>query len=429
MPTVSHSWNASLPIRWVGTWPVMHTIGIESISASVSPVTALVAPGPGGHQHAADLAGRARIALGRVHRALLVAHQDVLDLVLLEQRVVDRQHRAARIAEQVLDALVGSASITISAPVISLVMVGSTRSCRFLENQKGPRGPFAHRHVRGWPSHPRRCAHLRLRVSLSNKIAHSSAHFGQRGLGLPPASSLIGGVLACRRFGRRELERFRLAMRRRDPGAPEILFRERSRALVVHRRSAPSRPRCHCAALRLDRLPGLRGRQSRCARVGARPVTEAIHQAGDWALRFLLITLAITPAQRILHIPASSWRGARSGSPARAMPSAPVALRPRPAFRPVQSGERDRPAHLSADRRAGIAGLIALASTSTDAAISGLGPGRWNALHRLVYAIALLADRAFLHAVQARDLPAGADGRISSSGCWLIAASTGATAR
>ena len=38
-----------------------------------------------------------------------------------------------------------------------------------------------------------------------------------------------------------------------------------------------------------------------------------------------------------------------------------------------------------------LAGLIALASTSTDAAISRLGPQRWNALHRLVYGIALLA--------------------------------------
>ena len=46
MPTVSHSWKASLPIRCVGTWPVMQTIGIESISASASGVTMLVAPGP-----------------------------------------------------------------------------------------------------------------------------------------------------------------------------------------------------------------------------------------------------------------------------------------------------------------------------------------------------------------------------------------------
>ena len=31
MPTVSHSWKASLPIAAVGTWPVMATIGIESM--------------------------------------------------------------------------------------------------------------------------------------------------------------------------------------------------------------------------------------------------------------------------------------------------------------------------------------------------------------------------------------------------------------
>jgi hypothetical protein len=46
MPVVSASWKASLPIRCVGTWPVRQTIGIESIRASVRPVTALVAPGP-----------------------------------------------------------------------------------------------------------------------------------------------------------------------------------------------------------------------------------------------------------------------------------------------------------------------------------------------------------------------------------------------
>ena len=37
--------------------------------------------------------------------------------------------------------------------------------------------------------------------------------------------------------------------------------------------------------------------------LGPRPITEAIHQIGIWALRFLLITLAITPAQRILRYP------------------------------------------------------------------------------------------------------------------------------
>src|SRR6478609_1254403 len=43
--------------------------------------------------------------------------------------------------------------------------------------------------------------------------------------------------------------------------------------------------------------------QAAAGELGARPVTEAIHQAGDWALRFLLITLAITPAQRIFVYP------------------------------------------------------------------------------------------------------------------------------
>jgi hypothetical protein len=46
MPTVSHSWKASRPMAWVGTWPVSTTIGIESMYAVAMPVTALVTPGP-----------------------------------------------------------------------------------------------------------------------------------------------------------------------------------------------------------------------------------------------------------------------------------------------------------------------------------------------------------------------------------------------
>ena len=62
---------------------------------------------PGSNEHGADLAGRARITLGGVHGALLVTHQDVVDFVLLEQCIVDRQHRAAGIAENMLHALIG----------------------------------------------------------------------------------------------------------------------------------------------------------------------------------------------------------------------------------------------------------------------------------------------------------------------------------
>ena len=46
MPKVSASWKASLPMSLVETWPVMATIGMESIMASTRPVVRLVAPGP-----------------------------------------------------------------------------------------------------------------------------------------------------------------------------------------------------------------------------------------------------------------------------------------------------------------------------------------------------------------------------------------------
>src|SRR5687767_230267 len=40
------SWNASLPIAPVGTWPQITTIGTESAIESRTGVTVLVAPGP-----------------------------------------------------------------------------------------------------------------------------------------------------------------------------------------------------------------------------------------------------------------------------------------------------------------------------------------------------------------------------------------------
>ena len=107
MPTVSASWKASEPIRWVGTWPVKTTIGIESISASASGVTMLVAPGSGRGERDAALAGGAGIAFGHVAGALLVADEDVAHLLLRVDRVVDRKDGAARIAEDRVDALVG----------------------------------------------------------------------------------------------------------------------------------------------------------------------------------------------------------------------------------------------------------------------------------------------------------------------------------
>jgi len=126
--------------------------------------------------------------------------------------------------------------------------------------------------------------------------------------------------------------------------------------------------------------------------LGARPVTEAIHQAGDWALRFLWVTLAVTPAQRILNYPriilARRTLGVASAAYAVLHLSLYVLDQHFDLFK--VASEIVLRIYLLIGALA-LTGLIALAVTSTDAAISRLGPGRWNALHRVVYGIALLA--------------------------------------
>ena len=55
--------------------------------------------GAGGRHADADLAGRGGVALGRMAGALLVADEDVADLLRVEHRVVGREDRAPRDAE------------------------------------------------------------------------------------------------------------------------------------------------------------------------------------------------------------------------------------------------------------------------------------------------------------------------------------------
>ena len=105
MPVMSHSWNASVPIRCERTWPVMQTSGVESIQASAIGVTRFVAPGPGRGDRDADPPGRARVALGHVAGALLVAGEHVAHGRPAREGVVRRQDRAAGEAEDDVDAL------------------------------------------------------------------------------------------------------------------------------------------------------------------------------------------------------------------------------------------------------------------------------------------------------------------------------------
>jgi methionine sulfoxide reductase heme-binding subunit len=126
--------------------------------------------------------------------------------------------------------------------------------------------------------------------------------------------------------------------------------------------------------------------------LGARPVTEAIHQAGNWTLRLLLITLAITPAQRILHYPRIVLARRTLGVAAAAYASLHLSL-----YMLDQHFDLLKVASEIVLRiylligALALTGLIALASTSTDGAISRLGSARWNALHRWVYVTAPLA--------------------------------------
>src|SRR5262249_57423469 len=111
--------------------------------------------------------------------------------------------------------------------------------------------------------------------------------------------------------------------------------------------------------------------------LGARRFTEAIHQAGDWALRFLLITLAITPAQRILHYPRLILARRTLGVAAAAYAGLHLSL-----YVLDQHFDWFKVASEIVLRvylligAVALTGLIALASTSTDAAVRRLGARR-----------------------------------------------------
>lgn len=126
--------------------------------------------------------------------------------------------------------------------------------------------------------------------------------------------------------------------------------------------------------------------------LGANPAEALIRATGDWTLRFLCLTLAVTPLRQwakqpalarfrrmlglytffyaVWHFLAYAWldMGFDPAAIARDIPKRPFAL-------------------------VGFAALLLmapLAATSFNRAIKALGAARWQALHRCVYAIALL---------------------------------------
>jgi sulfoxide reductase heme-binding subunit YedZ len=128
-------------------------------------------------------------------------------------------------------------------------------------------------------------------------------------------------------------------------------------------------------------------------RLGANPAEALIRSLGDWTLRFLCLTLAVTPLREafglaalarfrrmlgvtafgyaLLHFLAYAWldMGFDAMDIARDVAKRPFILVGATAFLL----------------------LVPLAATSFNRAVRALGAARWQALHRIVYAIAALA--------------------------------------
>ena len=126
--------------------------------------------------------------------------------------------------------------------------------------------------------------------------------------------------------------------------------------------------------------------------LGARPLNEAIHQIGLWTIRLIFLVLAVTPLRQILQWPRLILVRRMIGVAAFAY----VLMH----FLLYAASEMFDPAKIASEivlrvyltiGFAALIGLAALAATSTDGMIRHLGGKRWQRLHRLVYAIVVLA--------------------------------------
>ena len=124
--------------------------------------------------------------------------------------------------------------------------------------------------------------------------------------------------------------------------------------------------------------------------LGAKPVTAAIHDSGKWAVRILLFTLAVSPMRRIADWPRLILIRRMLGLAVLAY--ALIHLGLYVADQNFRLGAVASEIALRFYLTIGfvaLVGLVVLGATSTDAAVRRLGQ-RWNRLHQLTYAIAIL---------------------------------------
>ncbi|WP_408899961.1 protein-methionine-sulfoxide reductase heme-binding subunit MsrQ [Oleomonas cavernae] len=122
-----------------------------------------------------------------------------------------------------------------------------------------------------------------------------------------------------------------------------------------------------------------------------RPLNAVIHGTGLWGIRFLMISLVLTPLRQGLAWPSLILVRRMVGVAAFAYIATHFML-----FVGDQAfdlglvvAEIVKRFYLLLGFIA-LLGLSALAATSTDGMVRRLGPARWRALHRLVYGIAIL---------------------------------------
>ena len=126
--------------------------------------------------------------------------------------------------------------------------------------------------------------------------------------------------------------------------------------------------------------------------LGARPLDELNHDTGDWALRLLILTLAVTPLRLSLHWPRLVLLRRLTGVATALYAVAHMLFFiAEEGWNPVLVlGEMIKRPYLTL----GVAALLLmlpLALTSTDGMVRRLGAVRWRRLHRLVYPVATLA--------------------------------------
>jgi sulfoxide reductase heme-binding subunit YedZ len=125
--------------------------------------------------------------------------------------------------------------------------------------------------------------------------------------------------------------------------------------------------------------------------LGPKPVTEAIHRTGDWTVRLLIATLAVTPLRRIANYPKLILVRRMLGLAVLGYALLHLSL-----YAVDLAFDLKRIATEIVLRIylligfTALLGLTALGATSTDAAIRRLG-GNWQRLHRVIYAIGVLA--------------------------------------